>query len=340
MLRKRKYFGFCFDNPRQEVPIDETMFEYFQSCDESVVLCDTKHEVLLDTTIQHPACVEAVIHQPLPSQFQDVKWPDFIRFLKNQKPTNKCIDFEKWSQLLAYLGKDCIVLENYVQVYLEDLDHYEAFRFFGKKLISSKDRMLKSPRPAYVPLPEEVIELLDPKHTIAFGLSLVGKPSSLDRCISIWFFNTEHKMLRVNSFCDVLIRNGYEMRRTEKNKLVGLHSRFKSVSLHASNCMTLEEEMFKCSYIECQINLVSADEIWYSACFLQQFVNGIEKSNWKKATLVLVEPCVTYGLRLTPELQKFISKNWKPYELTAMTASCNLTTQKLFPASDFKLSLE
>jgi hypothetical protein len=110
-FRDTRLHGFCKDAESYYV-VETCQFEYFNACDDSVLLCNKVHEMTPEASSSRYLAsgqyldFKAVrfIHQQLPAQFNDVNLHDFCKFLQgNTLNPDVEIDFKSWRDLLDFL---------------------------------------------------------------------------------------------------------------------------------------------------------------------------------------------------------------------------------------------
>ncbi len=218
--------------PDKYFSVDPSDFEYFEACDDSVLLCHTN---------DHNLTGSGVLHQSLPARFQNVNLHTFAKFVNRQtlKP-NTCFDFSDWFELLAFLGakpkfneklKSLVGVSTCCHAILSAFrvanimastpqqaeiavrdENADFFVAHNMEVVFSEDRdpSLK------LYIPDEIVQMLDAQVMILASYKVVAKT----RCKANWnildFVTGTGSVNTLLKVCAILIRHNYIITR-EKN---------------------------------------------------------------------------------------------------------------------------
>jgi hypothetical protein len=293
-LTDTRVFGFC-DSASRYFALDPSDFDYFQACDDSVLLCNDE---------DHDLTSLGVLHQSLPSRFQNVDLYSFAKFVNKQtlKP-NTCFDFSDWSELLAFLGakpKFNEKLKSLVSV--SNCRHAILSAFRTANILANAGQQAKIPisddnadffvahnmevlfseeRDPSVKLyiPDEIVQMLDPKVMILASYKVVAKT----RCKANWnvldFVTGTNNTDTLLQVCAILISHNYIITR-ENHALTKLCAIAPADSPDFDNVYmeTVRNLKYEFAfYIPChQVCLVSPTKLMLSAQAKYQWTHGIQ----------------------------------------------------------------
>lgn len=224
-LSTSKIYGFCEGDSETYYLVKPSKFQFFENCDESIVLCS------------NPECKfksDGVIHPFIPKPLQSIKMSNFVRFI-NDKNSLQDIDFKIWKLLLDFLGAKpiySIMLQQYCFKFESSVSNWlSAWQAFGivcpkqevinkvPKIIDNIDFFMSHDRKELlIPMelditkslffPNELLELLDVNHTvIQTSCFMKNYKFRVDDAIQVLFLNDDFHQL--SHVCKILTKYKY-----------------------------------------------------------------------------------------------------------------------------------